>query len=93
MRILTPTELPGLPAEVCALVADGVYALYELDENERGRFGQAVRYVLMTTQQAAYLLSNQGALIAEESRHTVEPRLGAPVTMNAPSQGTVRING
>jgi hypothetical protein len=92
MRILTPAELPDLPAEVCVLIADGVYALYELDESKHSTFSQA-RYILRTTHQTAYLLSTQGALIDKELLGAVETKLGALVTVNATSQGTVRING
>jgi hypothetical protein len=57
MKVLTPTDLPGLPSAASDLVADGVYSLYELPTDEP-------HYVLLTSRWARfYLLSSRGDLM------------------------------
>ena len=86
MKTLKPSELPGLPREVCALVADGVYSLYELSTDEP-------RYVLLTSQRAEfYFLSSCGDLVPASTpvKSVADLKLGAPVTVLG-ERGGVRL--
>lgn len=87
MKTLMPAELPGLPREVRALVADGVYSLYELTTEEP-------RYVLLTSQRTEYyFLSSRGDLMTPPSpvKSVSDLKLGAPVTVVGEGGG-VRMN-
>lgn len=87
MKVLKPGELPGLPREVRALVADGVYSLYELPTSEP-------RYVLLTSQRTEfYFLSSHGDLVPSPKpvASAAELDLGTPVTVLG-ERGGVRMN-
>lgn len=87
MKTIMSAELPGLPGEVRALIADGVYSLYELPTDEP-------RYVLLTTQRNEfYFLSEQGNLVSAPSsvRSIEDLKLGAPVTVVG-ERATPRVN-
>lgn len=77
MKTIMSAELPGLPGEVRALIADGVYSLYELSSDEP-------RYVLLTTQRNEYyFLSHKGELVPAPAhvRSIDDLKLGAPVNV------------
>jgi hypothetical protein len=87
MKVLKPGELPGLPREVRALVADGVYSLYELSTSEP-------RYILLTSQRTEfYFLSSHGDLMPPSApvSSVADLLLGTPVTVTD-ERGGVRMN-
>ena len=78
-------ELPGLPSQVCALVADGVWSLYELTTAEP-------RYVLLTSRRTEYyFLSGRGDLMqpATPVKLVADLELGVPVTVVVDRGGRV----
>jgi hypothetical protein len=77
MKVLKPSDLPGLSREVCDWVALGVYSLYELPTDEP-------RYVLLTSQWAEfYFLSSRGDIMLPPKpvASVAELKLGAPVAV------------
>lgn len=85
-----PPQLPGLPCEVRALVADGVYSLYELKASKPSE----PCYVLLTSRPTEYyLLSSRGDLMSSQDSpmSIAELPLGAPVMLSGEG-GTVRVN-
>lgn len=53
-------ELPKLPKEVCALIADGVYGLYRISM-------PGASYVLTAARSEFYFLSEEGLLVPAPS--------------------------
>ncbi len=86
MKTLKQTDLPGLPAEVRALVADGVYSLYELAR-------ETPRYILLTKGAEYYFLSENGDLVGAPAnvKSLSDIKLGSPVTIPA-ATGSPRLN-
>ena len=86
MKILRAEALPKLPAEVKALVADGVYSLYELDTSD-------APYLLYTQRQIAhYFLDRDGGVVRSGSGTATEQvKIRQAVSFAAGGTG-VRLN-
>lgn len=56
MKTKHARDLPSLPSEVKAMVEDGVYALYEIDD-------ERARYLLVTNASELYCLDESGNLL------------------------------
>ena len=79
MKTLKSTDLPGLPQQVRALIAEGVYSLYELTT-------ETPRYVLLTAKGAEfYFLSATGQLVngPPNVQSPKDLTLGSPVMVAA----------
>ena len=60
MRVLDDEALPALPAEARALLAEGIFSLYEV----LGEMAVQVAYVLITDADEFYFLASDGSVVA-----------------------------
>jgi hypothetical protein len=77
MKTAKASELRSLPQQVRALIAEGVYSLYELHSD-------LPRYVLLTAQGDYYFLAESGEVVPPPMhvRSLADVHLGSPVTVS-----------
>lgn len=89
MQTLTQGALEALPAEVKALVRDGVYALYKLRRMTKS--GATYLLLMRGPKSRGYLLSSRGELVADPIPNNIAEEVEAAVTFGDAGEGA-RIN-
>ncbi len=86
MTTLRQEDLAALPADIKALVQDGVYALYSIRS-------PSAKYLLVTNRQERYFLSSSGAVVPKPSREVADSDIIDVVVFAGPASGDpTRIN-